>query len=96
MRIIRLRLSVRDPFPPERIKAALYSSSVPGDMLEHLYIEMAADQAELVFFLHEDVGGHATVTVLRLWARVVGDNPPLEAWTVLEADPARVIDPGRP
>ncbi len=96
MRIILLRLSVRDPFPPEQIRTALYSSSVPGDMLEHLYIEMAADQAELVFFLHEDVGGHATGTVMGLWARVVRGHPALEAWTVLGVVPARTVDPGRP
>ncbi|MFD3688490.1 hypothetical protein ACFWTE_27135 [Nocardiopsis sp. NPDC058631] len=96
MRIVCLRLAVRDPFPRRKIQAAVYARSGPGDMLEHFYVEMRADQAELVFFLHEDIGDRATRTVLRLWGDVVCGVPALGEWTVLEAGPVRFVDPGPP
>ncbi|WP_235431998.1 hypothetical protein [Nocardiopsis sp. RV163] len=89
-----LRLAVRDPFPLREIQEAVYACSGPDDMLEHLYVEMCDDQAELVFFLHEDVGDRATATVLRLWRNAVRGIPSLEEWTVLEAGPVHPADPG--
>jgi hypothetical protein len=89
-----LRLAVRDPFPLQGIQEAVYACSGPDDMLEHLYVEMRADQAELVFFLHEDIGDRATETVLRLWKNAVRGIPSLEAWTVLETGPVHPFDPG--
>ncbi|AFR07302.1 hypothetical protein ACFWZ7_23240 [Nocardiopsis alba] len=95
MRVVRLRLSVRGPFPCGEIKEEVYARSDPEDMLEHLYVETCAGWAELVFFLHEDIRGSAEVAVLRLWRRVTSRDPSWRTWSVLEVGSIRDIDPGK-
>ncbi|WP_231493890.1 hypothetical protein [Nocardiopsis sp. CNT312] len=62
-------------------------------MLEHLYVEMCSERAELVFFLHEDIGDGATGAVLRLWGSVARGIPQLGSWVVLDDITMRPIDP---